>query len=178
MASHANTARAYSGAGRLEEAADTYREVIAIFREEYGNENFYIAGLLQSYGSVFIRMEEYEQAETVILEALQHSERLLPEGHLRHAFPLLGLGNALMGQEAYDEALAYIEQAFDIRNGQLPEDDALLNSTRHALGRCLWELGRSDEAEPHLSQALAYYNNDPERNREKIEEIRALGYQE
>lgn len=40
LAAHANIARSYSGAGWLEEVADTYREVITIFREEYGSENF------------------------------------------------------------------------------------------------------------------------------------------
>ena len=176
MASHANTARTYSGAGMLEEAAETYRDVIALFREKYGNDNFYIAGLLQSYGNVFIRMKDYEQAETLIRESLQHSERLLPEDHLRQAYPLKGLADALKGQERYTEALSYVERAYKIRQAQLLEDNSLLITTRHTLGYCLWQLNRRDEAEPHLNSALAFYSTDPERYGEQIEEIRALGF--
>ena len=176
MASHANTARTYSGAGMLEKAAETYRDVIAIFRQEYGNENFYIAGLLQSYGNVFIRMGDYGQAETVISESLEHSERLLPEGHLRHAYPLKGMADALKGQKRYSEALTYAERAFQIRGPQLPESDPLLISTRHILGYCLWQLDRRDEAEPHLRESLAFYETDAERYEDEIAEIRELGF--
>jgi len=176
LAAHANTARTYSGAERLEEAADTYRDVIAIFREEYGNDNFYISGLLQSYGNVYIRMEDYERAETIIRESLQHSERLLPEGHVRQAYPLKGLADALKGQERYAEALSYAEQAYEVRSTQLPQNNPLLIYTRHTLGYCLWQLDRREEAEAHLREALAFYSSEPDRYREEIEEIRALGF--
>lgn len=176
LAAHANTARTYSGALRLEEAAETYREVLAIFREEYGNDNFYIAGILQSYGGVYLRMEEYIQAETIIRESLEHSERLLPAGHIRQAYPLKGLADALRGQNRYEEALSYAERSYRIRNETLHADHPELIGSRYTLGLCLWNLGRRDEAESHLRDALVFFQTNPDRFASQIEEIEELGF--
>ncbi|TVQ08996.1 MAG: serine/threonine protein kinase [Balneolaceae bacterium] len=175
IAAHANTARTNFGAGRLEEAAETYREVIAIFREEYGNDNFYIVGLLQSYGGVYLRMEDYAGAETVIRESLEHSERLLPAGHIRQAYPLKGLADALRGQARYAEALNYADRAYQIRSEALPANNPDLMTTRYTLGMCLWHLGRQDEALPHLQNALAFFESNPDRFRSQIKQINELG---
>ena len=175
IAAHANTARTYAGGGRLDEAAETYREVIAIFREEYGNDNFYISGLLQSYGGVYLRLQDFTEAETVIRESLEHSERLLPAGHIRQAYPLKGLADALRGQDRYGEALDYAERAHQIRAGALPDDNPDMISTRYTLGMCLWHLDRQDEARPHLQKALAFFGTNPDRFGRQIEEIRGLG---
>ncbi|MDZ7756003.1 tetratricopeptide repeat protein [Rhodohalobacter sp.] len=156
IAAHSNTARAYSGADRLEEAAETYRDVLAIFREEYGNENFYIAGILQSYGNVFLRMGDYSRAETIIRESLEHSERLLPADHIRQSYPLKGLADALRKQGRFEEALSYAERAYALRS-ELPGDNVSLIGARFTLGICLWNLNRQDEAESHLNDALAFF---------------------
>lgn len=176
LAAHANTARTYSGAGRLPEAAETYREVLAIFREEYGNDNFYIAGILQSYGNVYLRMKDYTRAETIMRESLEHSERLLPAEHIRQAYPLKGLADALRAQNRFEEALGYAERAFQIRNSVLEQKHPDLMTVRHTLGHCLWNLDRRDEAELHLREALAFYNTDTERYQSQIDEIQTLGF--
>jgi eukaryotic-like serine/threonine-protein kinase len=176
LAAHSNTARALSGAGRLDEAAETYREVLDIFRQEYGNENFYVAGILQSYGNVFLQMKDYRQAETVIRESLEHSERLLPADHIRQAYPLKGVADALRGQQRFEEALRYAERAFLLRNELLPPDNPELMNTRHTLGLCLWNLNRRSEAEPHLREALAFFRGNPEQFHSQIEELEALGF--
>lgn len=177
IAAHANTARTYSGAGRLNEAAETYREVLTIFREQYGNDNFYIAGILQSYGNVFLEMGNFTRAEAIMRESLEHSERLLPVEHIRQAYPLKGMADALNGQKRFAEALTYAGRAYALRHNQLADDSPLLASTRHTLGYCLWQLGRREEAESHLRSALAFYTTDPARYEEQITEIRALGLQ-
>ncbi|NBC26671.1 MAG: tetratricopeptide repeat protein [Bacteroidetes bacterium] len=174
IAAHSNTARAYSGAGRLQEAAETYRDVLAIFRDEYGNENFYIAGILQSYGNVHLKMEDYTRAEEIIRESLEHSERLLPADHIRQAYPLKGLADALRGQNRFEEALPYAERAFVLRNQQLPADNANLMSSRFTLGLCLWNLDRRDEAEPHLREALAFFRTNPGKYANQIGKIEEL----
>jgi len=176
LAAHSNTARAQSGAGQLAEAAETYREVLAIFREEFGNENFYIAGILQSYGGIYLRMEEYEQAETLMRESLEHSERLLPPGHIRQAFPLKGLADALRGQNRFSEALPYAEKAYQVRSESLEDDDPNLMTARHTLGLCLWNLNRYDEAGPHLRDAMAFFKTNPDRFQSQIEELRTIGF--
>lgn len=174
LAAHSNTARAYSGAGRLEEAAETYRDVLAIFREEYGNDNFYISGILQSYGNVFLRMGDYSRAETIIRESLDHGERLLPTDHIRLSYPLKGLAEALRKQNRSEEALPYAERAYALRN-VLPDDHADLNSARFTLGMCLWNLNRQKEAETHLRASLAYFESRPDQYSAQIDELRELG---
>ena len=176
IAAHSNTARAQSGAGKLADAAETYRDVLAIFRDEFGNDNFYIAGILQSYAGVYLRMEEYEQAEIIIRESLEHSERLLPPGHIRQAYPLKGLADALRGQERFSEALPYAEKAYHIRNESLEDDDPNLMTARYTLGLCLWNLNRRDEAETHLRESLAFFETNSARFQSQIKELRSIGF--
>jgi eukaryotic-like serine/threonine-protein kinase len=175
IAAHSNTARTYLGAGRLEEAAETYRDVLAYFREEYGNENFYISGILGNYGIVYLKMEDYERAESIMRESLEHSERLLPADHIRQAFPLRGLADALRGQNRFEEAHPYAVRAYELRSS-LPPDNSALISARFTLGICLWNLDRRDEAEPHLQTALTFFNTNPDRYQNEIDEIHALGF--
>lgn len=175
LAAHSNTARALGGAGQLEESAETYREILGIFREEYGNDNFYIAGILQSYGAIYMRMEDYSGAESIMRESLEHSERLLPPDHIRQTYPLSGLANALRKQNRFEEAISYAERAFELRENQLTNDNPNLASSRLTYGICLWNLDRRDEAKPILHNALAFFKTDAERYVGEIEEIEGLG---
>jgi serine/threonine-protein kinase len=175
LAAHSNTARALGGAGQLEEAAETYREILGIFREEYGNDNFYIAGILQSYGAIYMQMEDYSGAESIMRESLEHSERLLPADHIRQSYPLNGLADALRKQNLFEEAISYAERAFELRENQLTNDDPNLASSRLTYGICLWNLDRRDEAESVLVDALSFFETDAERYAGEIEEIEGLG---
>jgi len=175
IASFANTARAYSGAGRLDEAGKAYDEIIKIFRSEYGNENFYIGGLLLSRGNVFFKLKEYEKAEEKMRESLFYSQKLLPEDHIRLAFPLYGLANVLNAQEKYTEALDYARRAYEIRNAVHTDDNPLLVSTKYVLGISLLKTGDRDEGEALLKEALDFYQADTERYGEQIQELAALG---
>lgn len=170
IAAHANTARTYLGAERLEEAAETYRDVLALFREEYGNDNFYISGILGNSGIVYLKMEDYERAESFMRESLEHSERLLPADHIRHAAPLRGLAEVFRKQNRFVEALPYAERAYELQSS-LSDDNSSLNIARFTLGLCLWHLGRRDDAEPHLQTALTFFNTNPDRYQNEIDEI-------
>ena len=177
IAAHSNTARALSASGQLKEAANTYRDILEIFRAEYGNDNFYIAGILQSYGGVYMRMEDYPRAETIMREALEHSERLLPADHIRQSYPLIGLADALRHQKRFDEALPYAERSYNLRIDQLPDDNSNLAASRLTYGMCFWNLDRADEAEPILLNALTFFRSNPEQYAEQIAEIEALGFE-
>ena len=176
LAAHSNTARAYSGSDRLEEAAETYRDVLEIFREEYGNENFYIAGILQSYGNVYLRMGDYSRAEAIIRESLEHSERLLPADHIRQSYPLKGLADALRKQGRFEEAILHAERAYALRS-DLPGDNVDQIGARFTLGICLWNLNRRDEAESHLNDALAFFKTRQDQYSNQIAELQELGFQ-
>lgn len=106
---------------------------------------------------------------------LKHSERLLPAEHIRQGYPLKGLADALRGQGRYEEALVYAERAFLIRDESLPADNPDLMTSRFTLGLCLWNLQRRDDAEPHLRDALAFFQTNPDRFQVQIEELQALG---
>jgi len=175
IASHANTARTYLGAGRLNEAAETYRDVIEVFRGEYGNENVNIGALLHSYGSVYLLMEDYEQAESIMREGMELNERLLPEDHPRHAAPLRGMADALRGQNRFGEALHYAERAYQLLSS-MPDDNVSRMNARFTLGHCLWGLDRREEAETHLIESLAFFRTNPARFAYQIEQIEKLGF--
>ena len=175
LAAHSNIARAYSGGQRLTEAAETYREVLQIFREEYGNDNFYISGILQSYGNVYLRMGNYKEAEKIMRESLDHGTRLLPADHIRLSYPLKGLADALRYQNKYNMAEPYAERAFELRK-DLPSDNANLNSAKFTLGMILWNLERQNEAEEHLRNSLVFFESRPDQYSSQIEELRQIGF--
>jgi GWxTD domain-containing protein len=78
-------------------------------------------------------------------EALQVAEKLQGDDQRRFAFSLIR-GQALLGQEKWEEALAELLQA----NRIYDSDTAVLNS----LGRCYFRLGRKEEALEALRASL------------------------
>jgi tetratricopeptide (TPR) repeat protein len=121
-------------------------------------------------------MEDYPRAETIMRESLEHSERLLPADHIRQSYPLNGLADALRKQNRFDEALPFAERSYELRSSQLPDDNPNLVASRLTYGICLWNLDRTDEAEPILQDALAFFRSNPEQYTEQIAEIEALGF--
>jgi Flp pilus assembly protein TadD len=71
---------------------------------------------------------------------------------------LVALGDLYRGHEQYAQALPYYQRASALR-GELGEDDWFLLFVR---GICFERLGRWDEAEADLKQALAYRPENPD----------------
>ncbi|HDT12988.1 MAG TPA: GWxTD domain-containing protein [Candidatus Aminicenantes bacterium] len=94
-------------------------------------------------------------------EALQIAEKLRGDDQRRFPFSLIR-GQALLGLERYEEALAELLQANRIYNS----DTAVLNS----LGRCYFGLGRKEEALEALRASLKL-NPEQKAIRALIEEI-------
>ena len=89
-----------------------------------------------------------ENRERLHEQALAHADRsrdifesVLGTSHIEVAFPLTCKGEALLGLECFDEAIADLERALEIRElGAAPEGNVAW--TRWLLGRALHDSGR------------------------------------
>lgn len=125
----------------------------ALYDEAYQLNPDYKEGVVM-YGSFLNKVGAFG-------EALQVAEKL--KGDDRRQFPYYVIrGQALMGQEKYEDALTELLQANRIYNS----DTNVLN----ALGRCYFRLGRKAEALDALNASLKL-NSDQDAVKKLIQEI-------
>ncbi|TVP99598.1 MAG: hypothetical protein EA359_16850, partial [Balneolaceae bacterium] len=88
-------------------------------------------------------------------EAVQLTEQVYPEGHIKRAEALLGLSMSLFYLGNLEEAEEKLYQALEIVQEKDPDGNLYLSSSvRHYLGLILRYLERFDEAESYLREAL------------------------
>lgn len=107
-----------------------------------------LAGLLRDFG-------RYEEALTTYRRVDELVRAVVPEGHLRRAFPLFGQGATLMALDRPAEAEAPLRQAIAVL--QHNRRDNLEAVTRVELGDALAALGREAEAQAEYQLALSLW---------------------
>jgi serine/threonine-protein kinase len=107
-----------------------------------------LAGILRDHG-------HYEEALTNYRRVDELTRAVVPEGHMRRAFPVFGIGVSLAALGRPAEAEAPLREAIAIleRNHR----DHLVAVTRVELGDSLRAQGREDEAQAEYRGALALW---------------------
>jgi serine/threonine protein kinase len=140
--------------GRLAEAEQRFRAVIAERREQFG-ESALLAGALNNYGAVLALLDRYEEALKVLDESLPMAAREAGENQIVTLNARLQIARArlLAGRprdavEALTPALATADAGFGPRH---PFSGAI----RHTLGAGRLALGDLDRADALISEAVA-----------------------
>ena len=119
-----NIANAYRAFGLLKESLELFVEAEQIFQQKKEPHDFVYAGLYNNWGLTYQEMRDYERAIEVLLKALEivdsHEYAFFPQATTRTnlAASLVQLGT----EDAYDEAVGYLQQALEIYEKHGTED--------------------------------------------------------
>jgi tetratricopeptide (TPR) repeat protein len=141
---------AYIAARQVPEAMKLVKEILAEARQEHAADGRALAGALVQAGQSLVRLGSWDEAESVLREALRLREKLEPEAWNTFNAQSL-LGEALAGQKKYADAESMLVQGFDglkARAAQIPEQYRALRLAEAAdrLVRLCEAQGRNEEA--------------------------------
>ena len=109
---------------------------------------------LNLLGRTRFRISEYDQAETLLKEAVEVDRKVVGEHHPNFARDLTDLAEHLCVNEEYAEAERLAQQAIDILTTAAPADDLALARAISVLGSIRYDQGRHSEAEKLFRKAL------------------------
>lgn len=151
-ATYYNLGSMFSFTGEYKLAEPMLRKVLAVDQKLFDDRHPNVGIDMASLAGVLIALEEYNEADEFLDEALSIFEEVFPEGHPRIASVEIRMGQLAFQRGEYEKAETLLTKA-------LPVAEATFNSpwktagAKSTLGLTLLALGRSDEAEPLLSEA-------------------------
>jgi tetratricopeptide (TPR) repeat protein len=107
-----NTAAAYEEAGQFDKAEGWRRQWLAVVKERSGADSPAYAGQLAALGPNLLRQKKWTDAESVLRECLAIREKTQPDAWTRFN-TMSALGEALAGQEKYDEAKPLLLKGYE-----------------------------------------------------------------
>lgn len=149
--------------GRLDEADADYRKALAISRKVYPDAHPNLCSVLNNLAGLCTAMSHQEEAISLYQEALAIQRKQYGDDHRATANTKNNLASALLGQGDFLAAEALyrdVSRIFRREYGDRPITGVPLLG----LGKCLRRLGRNDEAERFLRDALATLGKDTRRS--------------
>ena len=142
--------------GDLAGAEALHREGIALRRRIYDKPHDDLASALEDFATFLIKRERFEEAQSLLEEALTIDRQVLGPESLQAASTLDVLGTLAASQHAYGASERYLRDALTIYDAHVAEagheqDQAL---TRAHFAQTLNELGKLDEAQDMVDKAL------------------------
>ena len=116
-----------------------------------------LGSALANHGLVLEQAGHHEQAETVLLEALEIKERTLGGDHPDLAIVTGGLASVREGMGDIDGALRLLQRALEIHERALGAEHPYLGDHLANMGRLLAGRGEVDEGRVKLERALALF---------------------
>jgi len=155
--------------GKLAEAAEVGRKMVAAAEKVAGRDDPLTATTLFALGQVYTLQGKLDQAETTFNRALAIREKALGRDHAEVAAVLDRLGGISIARGNYAEAERTLQHALAINERALGADHHDTAMTRVALGRIRHAEARYAEAEALFERALASLRKSPQ------PELRMLG---
>lgn len=137
---------------RYQDAEPLFRESLDIARTLPGDKSG-LANTLNSLADLLAKEGRFAEAEPLGREAMEIRRERDPD-HPRLAGSLLVLGRIRLGQGDPGAAEALFRESLALYGKRAPGNELGLAGACTALGTCLMELGRLDEAEEHLLAGL------------------------
>ena len=154
-----NLAVAKGRTGDRAGAEALFRENIALRRRIYGDKpNDGLAAALEGFAIFLTRQEAFDEAQTLLDEALSINTRVLGPDNLQVASTLDTIGTLEGSRRRFAESERHLRAALALyaaHVGDAGEQDNDLELTQLHLTQTLMELGRFDEAQSLDAQALA-----------------------
>ncbi len=150
----ANLAILERRAGNLELALTRMKSAQDKARKLLGDSHPRVGQLSTSVAHAYLALERFEEAEAEYRHGLRMLELNVgsdaePVGH-----PLYNLGNLLVGQKRYEDALPLLDRAISVWRHHHGDDDPLLVNAYWSRGQARLEMGQPKEAAVDLERAL------------------------
>lgn len=146
-----------TNSGDLGSAETLRREVLAIFRQIYGEAHPSTTGALNNLASVLFAQRRYVDVLPMFEEVLSQRRRLHAPDHPSIAMAANNVANALLSTGQPARALAHAQEALAIRRPALGDVHPATALSIIGVGTALLELGRLDEAQAHFEEALTVF---------------------
>ncbi|MEM1179555.1 MAG: tetratricopeptide repeat protein [Acidobacteriota bacterium] len=141
---------------RFEDALESYRNALAIYREDEPD-SLAVANVLNNLGVLYLEMDRSPDAEQSHRRAARIREDRLGPRHPAVLESWRNLGESLVHQRRYGEALVYLRQALEASREVLGPDHPQVGHGVNNLGHALRSLGDWQEAEAAYRRAEDIY---------------------
>ena len=146
-------ARAYQHLGVYDRAEDLFREEIQAANQAYGPGSLEASRILRELADVERRRSKLQDAETHLRQALAIHEKLPPGQDVELSHTLNNLALVLQIKGDLPQAEVYLRRAIAV-SSKYPEQIGETLTMRSNLGAVLLEMGKLEQAEPILREAL------------------------
>ena len=140
---------------RHEEAAALHREALAMWQRLDPEDATLIPSATIKLANTHVRLEEYPEAEELLLRALESLQADGGENHEVIGVVYNSLANLKQQLEDYEGAEGYYHQALALHRASLGDAHPFVATDLHNLGNLLSNTGRNKEAIELHEQALA-----------------------
>lgn len=114
------------------------------------NKKSQLAQIILNKGDIYFSLKKYDSALHYYTRSSRYV-RELRDHHLQQSYGLR-MGDVLLEKNRYQEALVYLQKAYQLDN---PENPLMGILVGYSLGDALYRLGKNEEAEKVLQKALA-----------------------
>ena len=155
-------AQALRRRGQVERALALETEALPHLQARYGEYHPAMFRAYNHYANALMSTGRLEQAEEYIERSRRVAELAMPEGHPEMAYTLTTLAIVYLDLDDLPRALSWTDEALTLRRKSLPVDHPHLAYTLVDRASILRRLGRHDDAERDLDEALAVAQARPE----------------
>jgi eukaryotic-like serine/threonine-protein kinase len=140
--------------GDLAGAEQLYRQAIEMYKSS-ASQSAEMSLVLMNLATNLTSQQKYDEAETIFLEALDHSRRLFGEAHPNVAIIMTHYSRMEYLKGDYASAETKLRTAVEIERKTLPAGHPESAQTLVTLGIVLVRAGKPAEGEPYLREALS-----------------------
>ncbi|MCK5360453.1 MAG: serine/threonine protein kinase, partial [Gammaproteobacteria bacterium] len=149
--------KVYSERGQFQKGVEMMQQAVELMEEAPQKDELALIALLSDLGSTLRRMLRTEDAEDVLLYAMDLAAPLIDEEPLLVANTANSLGNLYLINSEFELAEMYHRQTLQLRIDNLPADDVQIASAYNNIGTDLTNSWRTQNALPYAQKALAGY---------------------
>lgn len=147
-----NSANALRAAGELEQAAQYYNQVFALFEGQVPQTDFRYAELYNNVSLLYQEMKRYDMATQCLLNALAIVEQI-PGKEFQRAVTLANLGSSELQEGKEQEAVTHLKQAIELFQS-MEVSDTHMAAALSAMGEACFRQRDYHQAETYYEQAL------------------------
>jgi eukaryotic-like serine/threonine-protein kinase len=132
--------------GNLDEAEADFKREVEIYRSVDGDEHQNTAIALSNLATVYSKRKQYARAEAAFRDILQRFGRVLPADNLNVGITRIKLGDALTGEQRYQDAEVELLAGYGILAKQTSSQISWLKAAREDLVTVYGALKQPDKA--------------------------------